>query len=151
MTKEQIIQELQYMATQKYLIYLALQEIMLDNYEDATFLKDYDHDLTIKHKNIINSLKRNATKAFRFLEGYDEGWNAAIDGMNTFEMANKVVGILGFGNIGQVAGEDARPLRGGALRRADRGARRRALLPAQPGAQHGGLAPPRGRRQVEPS
>jgi len=28
-------------------------------------------------------------------------WNAAIDGMNTFEMANKVVGVLGFGNIGQ--------------------------------------------------
>ncbi len=28
-------------------------------------------------------------------------WNSGIDGMNTFEMANKVVGILGFGNIGQ--------------------------------------------------
>jgi phosphoglycerate dehydrogenase-like enzyme len=28
-------------------------------------------------------------------------WAAAIDGMNTFEMANKRVGILGFGNIGQ--------------------------------------------------
>ena len=28
-------------------------------------------------------------------------WNAPIDGMNTFEMANKVVGIMGFGNIGQ--------------------------------------------------
>ena len=28
-------------------------------------------------------------------------WNAAIDGLNTFEMANKVVGVLGFGNIGQ--------------------------------------------------
>jgi phosphoglycerate dehydrogenase-like enzyme len=28
-------------------------------------------------------------------------WSAAIDGMNTFEMANKVVGLLGFGNIGQ--------------------------------------------------
>lgn len=28
-------------------------------------------------------------------------WSAAIDGMNTFEMAGKVVGILGFGNIGQ--------------------------------------------------
>ena len=28
-------------------------------------------------------------------------WSAAIDGMNTFEMANKVVGVLGFGNIGQ--------------------------------------------------
>jgi hypothetical protein len=73
MTKEEIIRELQHRATQKYLIYLALQEIMLDNYEDCTFLKDYNHDLTVKHKNIINSLKRNATKAFRFLEGYDEG------------------------------------------------------------------------------
>ena len=28
-------------------------------------------------------------------------WSAAIDGMNTFEMAHKVVGVLGFGNIGQ--------------------------------------------------
>ena len=28
-------------------------------------------------------------------------WRAAIDGTNTFEMANKVVGIMGFGNIGQ--------------------------------------------------
>jgi phosphoglycerate dehydrogenase-like enzyme len=28
-------------------------------------------------------------------------WSAAIDGMNTFEMAGKVVGVLGFGNIGQ--------------------------------------------------
>src|SRR5690349_9413028 len=28
-------------------------------------------------------------------------WNAEISGMNTFEMANKVVGIFGFGNIGQ--------------------------------------------------
>jgi hypothetical protein len=73
MTKEEIITELQHRATQKYLIYLALQEIMLDNYEDCTFLRHYDHDLTVKHKNIINSLKRNATRAFRFLEGYDKG------------------------------------------------------------------------------
>ena len=28
-------------------------------------------------------------------------WNAPIDGMNTFEMANKVVGVLGIGNIGR--------------------------------------------------
>ena len=28
-------------------------------------------------------------------------WAAAIDGMNTFEMANKVVGIFGIGNIGR--------------------------------------------------
>jgi hypothetical protein len=73
MTKEQIIAEIQHRATQKYLIYLAMQEIMLDNYEDCTFLKDYDHDLTVKHKNLINSLKRNATKAYRFLENYEDG------------------------------------------------------------------------------
>src|SRR4029077_6642991 len=28
-------------------------------------------------------------------------WSAAIDGMNTFEMAGKLVGIMGIGNIGQ--------------------------------------------------
>jgi len=28
-------------------------------------------------------------------------WREAIDGTNTFEMANKVVGVMGFGNIGQ--------------------------------------------------
>jgi lactate dehydrogenase-like 2-hydroxyacid dehydrogenase len=28
-------------------------------------------------------------------------WNAPIDGMNTYEMAGKLVGILGFGNIGR--------------------------------------------------
>jgi hypothetical protein len=73
MTREEIIAELQHQATNKYLIYLALQEIMLDNYEDCKLLKDYDHDLTVKHKNMINALKRNATKAYRFLEQYDQG------------------------------------------------------------------------------
>jgi hypothetical protein len=73
MTKEEILKELQHRSTQKYLIYLALQEIMLDNYEDCKFLKDYDFYITTKHKNLIADLKRNATKAFRFLEGYDEG------------------------------------------------------------------------------
>ena len=29
------------------------------------------------------------------------GWAAPIDGFNTFEMANKLVGILGIGNIGR--------------------------------------------------
>ena len=43
---------------------------------------------------------------YRRLSAADEAvragkWAAAIDGMNTFEMANKVVGIFGFGNIGQ--------------------------------------------------
>ena len=73
MTKEEIDSELAYRMTQKYLIYLAMQEIMLDNYEDVRFLKDYDHDLWNKHKNMVSSLKRNASKAFRFLQGYDEG------------------------------------------------------------------------------
>ena len=40
-------------------------------------------------------------------------WNAQIDGFNTFEMANKLVGIVGFGSIGRqvakrVQGFDAR-------------------------------------------
>lgn len=45
------------------------------------------------------SLYRRLAAADRAVrEGH---WNAAIDGMNTFEMAGKVVGVLGFGNIGQ--------------------------------------------------
>lgn len=46
---------------------------MLDNYEDCKPLLHYDHDLYNKHKNIINSLKRNAAKAYRFLENYEDG------------------------------------------------------------------------------
>lgn len=98
MTKEDIIKELQYRATQKYLIYLALQEIMLDNYEDVKFLKDYDHYLLIKHKNMINSLKTNATKAYRFLEGYDEG-EATIkqfhDFVRLFELLHESIDLGG--------------------------------------------------------
>jgi len=45
------------------------------------------------------SLYRRVAAADRAVR--EGGWNAAIDGMNTFEMANKVVGVLGFGNIGQ--------------------------------------------------
>jgi hypothetical protein len=73
MTQEEIIKELTYRSTQKYLIYLALQEIMLDNYEDCKLLKDYDHDLYNKHRNMVASLKRNASKAYRFLQNYDDG------------------------------------------------------------------------------
>ena len=71
MTPEQIKAELAYRLTQKYLIYLAMQEIMLDNYEDCKWLVDYDRDLLTKHKNMVSSLKRNAVKAYRFLESYD--------------------------------------------------------------------------------
>lgn len=73
MTKEEIIQELQYRATQKYLMYLAMQEIMLENYEDVTFLKAYDNDLKNKHFNIINSLKRKSAEAYRFLQAHQDG------------------------------------------------------------------------------
>jgi len=73
MTREEIIEELNHRATQKYLVYLALQEIMLDYYEDVTMLKSFDNDLKTKHKNMINALQRKSTEAFRFLENYDRG------------------------------------------------------------------------------
>lgn len=73
MTKEEIITELQYRSTQKYLMYLAMQEIMLENYEDVTFLKAYDNDLKNKHFNIINSLKRKSSEAYRFLQSHKDG------------------------------------------------------------------------------
>ncbi len=73
MTREEIITELNYRATQKYLMYLALQEIMLDYYEDVTMLKAFDNDLKTKHRNMIASLKRKSSEAYRFLQGYAEG------------------------------------------------------------------------------
>ena len=45
------------------------------------------------------SLYRQLIAANRAVK--DGRWSAAIDGLNTFEMANKVVGVFGFGNIGQ--------------------------------------------------
>jgi len=45
------------------------------------------------------SLYRRLIHADRAVK--DGRWSAAIDGLNTFEMANKVVGVFGFGNIGQ--------------------------------------------------
>src|SRR6185295_13786396 len=45
------------------------------------------------------ALYRNLSAADKAMR---EGkWSAAIDGMNTFEMAGKLVGIMGIGNIGQ--------------------------------------------------
>lgn len=73
MTREEIVIELQQRATLKYLVYLALQEIMLDYYEDVTFLKVYDNDLKTKHRNMITSLKRKSSEAYRFLQGYGDG------------------------------------------------------------------------------
>jgi hypothetical protein len=72
MTNEEIKRESQYQATQMYLNYLANQEIMLDYYEYCPWLKDFDRDLLTKHKNMVASLKRNAFKAYRFLEKYDD-------------------------------------------------------------------------------
>ena len=72
MTKEeifQVVQELQRRHSIKYLSYLALQEIMLDYYQDTTFLKAYDHDLTVKFKNMVSSLQRNSSQAYRFIQG----------------------------------------------------------------------------------
>ena len=82
MTKEEISSELayrmttkeqaQYQITQLYLNYLAIQEIFLDYYQDCLFLKDFNPDLLTKHKNMVSSLNRNAFKAYKFLEKYDD-------------------------------------------------------------------------------
>lgn len=81
--EQKIVEMLTIRATNKYLIYLAFQEIMLDNYEDCNFLKDYDHDLYNKHRNMVASLKLNASKAYRFLQGYSEG-DATIKQFHSF-------------------------------------------------------------------
>lgn len=73
MTKEEIVQELQRRHSIKYLVYLALQEIMLDYYQDTTFLKNYDHDLTVKFKNMVSSLQRNSSSAYRFMQSHKDG------------------------------------------------------------------------------
>lgn len=75
MTREEIITELNHRATQKYLMYLALQEIMLDYYEDVKILKFFDLDLKTKHKNMVNALKRKSSEAYRFLQNYEDGEN----------------------------------------------------------------------------
>lgn len=94
LTPEQIRDELAQRSSLKYLVYLSLQEIMLDFYEDITFLKAYDNDLRLKHKNIINSLKRNSTKAYSFLQNYDDG-EATIrqfhDLVNLFDGLHKAI------------------------------------------------------------
>jgi hypothetical protein len=73
LTKQQIIEELQRRHSMKYLCYLALQEIMLDFYQDTTFLKNYDHDLTVKFKNMVSSLQRNSSAAYRFMQSHKDG------------------------------------------------------------------------------
>ena len=73
MTRQEIEQELAQRSSLKYLSYLALQEIMLDFYEDITFLKAYDNDLKLKHKNMINALQKNSTKAYRYFQQHEQG------------------------------------------------------------------------------
>ena len=73
MTREEILTEINHRSTQKYLVYLALQEIMLDYYEDVSSLKFFDLDLRTKHKNMINALKRKSSQAYSFLQNYENG------------------------------------------------------------------------------
>lgn len=68
--------DIQLQESQKFLSYLALQEIMLDNYEDIKDLKMFDNNIRLKHMNMLNSLKRKSSEAFRFLQGYEEGEEA---------------------------------------------------------------------------
>jgi hypothetical protein len=69
-------EDIQLKQSQRFLSYLALQEIMLDNYEDIRSLKMFDNNIRLKHINMINSLKRKSSEAYRYLQGYDEGEEA---------------------------------------------------------------------------
>ena len=98
MTRAEIITELNHRTTQKYLVYLALQEIMLDYYEDVSMLKFFDLDLQTKHKNMINTLKKKSTQAYRYLEGYENG-EATIkqfhEFVTLFEKLHKAIDLGG--------------------------------------------------------
>lgn len=72
MNKQEIVSELQIRQSLKYLTYLAMQEVLLENYEDCTFLKIYDHNLYLKHKNMVTGLKRSSNSAFKFIQKDDE-------------------------------------------------------------------------------
>ena len=98
MTRAEIEQELAQRASLKYLSYLALQEIMLDFYEDITFLKAYDNDLKLKHKNMINALQRNSTKAYRYFQEHEEGESTIKqfhDFVNLFDGLHKAIDARG--------------------------------------------------------
>jgi hypothetical protein len=72
-TPQQAVEELQRRHSIKYLVYLALQEIMLDYYQDTTFLKNYNNDLKTKFRNMIDSLQRNSSEAYRFMQSHKDG------------------------------------------------------------------------------
>lgn len=73
LTPTEVVQELQRRASIKYLVYLALQEIMLDYYSDTTFLKNYNNDLKTKFRNMVDSLQRNSSEAYRFMQSHKDG------------------------------------------------------------------------------
>lgn len=73
LTPVEVVQELQRRHSMKYLVYLALQEIMLDYYSDTIFLKNYNNDLKNKFRNMIDSLKRNSSDAYRFMQSHKDG------------------------------------------------------------------------------
>ena len=76
MTKEQLASELQIRQSLKYLTYLSMQEVLLENYEDCTFLKIYDHNVYLKHKNMVNGLKRSSGSAYKFIQKDDKDQEA---------------------------------------------------------------------------
>ncbi len=73
LTPTEVVQELQRRASIKYLVYLALQQIMLDYYSDTTFLKNYNNDLKTKFRNMVDSHKRNSSEAYRFMQSHKDG------------------------------------------------------------------------------
>ena len=73
LTPAEVVQELQRRHSIKYLVYLALQEIMLDYYSDTTFLKAYNPNLTTKFRRMINNLQRDSKKAYDFMQSHKDG------------------------------------------------------------------------------
>lgn len=76
MKKTELASELQIRQSLKYLTYLAMQEVLLENYEDCTFLKIYDHNVYLKHKNMVNGLKRSSNHAYKFIQKDDKDQEA---------------------------------------------------------------------------
>jgi len=72
MTKTELASELQIRQSLKYLTYLSLEQIMLDNYEDCRLLKVFNENLYQRHKKLIIGLKNNSEFAYKFIQKDDK-------------------------------------------------------------------------------
>jgi len=76
MTKTELASELQIRQSLKYLTYLAMQEVLLENYEDCRFLKVFNENLHKRHKKLVKGLKHNSNFAYAFIQKDDKDQEA---------------------------------------------------------------------------